>query len=112
MCRVRASRETTSSGSSGRELRMWNLELRIRDHAVTRPGSVARIPHSKFRLPNSSALQPVDDLLARPVMIVVQVQDDRVERQAFVATLGTAAADVLEAVEQPIETWPDRVGFF
>jgi hypothetical protein len=56
-------------------------------------------------------LQPVDDLLARPVMIVVQVQDDGVERQPLVAALGTAAADVLEAVEQPIETRPDGVRF-
>jgi len=38
------------------------------------------------------------------VVIVIQVKDDRVERQPFVAALGTAAADVLEAVEQPIET--------
>jgi hypothetical protein len=56
-------------------------------------------------------LQPVDDLLARPMMIVVQMQDDGVERQPFVAADGAAAADVLEAVEQPIEPRPDRVGF-
>src|SRR5262249_36947095 len=45
-------------------------------------------------------LQPLDDLLTRPVMMVVQVKDDRIERQTLVAALGTAAADVFEAVEQ------------
>ena len=57
-------------------------------------------------------LQPVDDLLSRPVMIVVQVQDDRVERQPFVAALGATAANVLEAVEESIETRPDGVRLF
>ena len=33
--------------------------------------------------------QPLDNLLARPVMVVVQVQDDRVERQPLVAADGT-----------------------
>src|SRR5262249_51590145 len=56
-------------------------------------------------------LQPLDDLLARPVMIVVQVQDDGVERQALVAADRTAAAHVLEAVEQAVESRPDRVRF-
>ena len=56
-------------------------------------------------------LQPLDDLLARPLMIVVQMEDDRVERQAFVAAHGTTAADVLEAVEEPVETRPDGVRF-
>ena len=55
--------------------------------------------------------QPADDLFPRPVMIVVQVQDDRVERQALVASLGTAAADILEAVEEAIEPRPDGVRF-
>src|SRR3954471_5553892 len=54
--------------------------------------------------------EPADDLLARPVMIVVQVQDDRVERQPLVAALRAAAADVLEAVEEAIEPRPDRSG--
>src|SRR5471030_2553890 len=55
--------------------------------------------------------EPTDDHLARPVMIVVQVQDDRVERQALVAPFGAAAADVLEAVEQAIEPGTNRAGF-
>src|SRR5262249_37191364 len=48
--------------------------------------------------------EPVDDLLARPVMIVVQMQDDRVQREPFVAPDRTAAPHVLEAVEQAIQT--------
>src|SRR5471032_705376 len=55
--------------------------------------------------------EPADDHLPRPVMIVVQVQDDRVERQPLVAALGTLAADVLEAIEQAIEPRPNRAGF-
>src|SRR6267154_2736750 len=54
--------------------------------------------------------EPADDLLARPMVIVVQVQDDRVERQPLVAPFGAAAAHVLEAVEQTIEPRPDRAG--
>jgi hypothetical protein len=53
-------------------------------------------------------LEPLDDLLARPMMIVVQMQDDGVERQPLVAAYGAAAADVLEAVEQTIEAGTDR----
>src|SRR5947207_991753 len=44
-------------------------------------------------------------------MIVVQVQDDRVERQPLVAPFRAAAPDVLEAIEQAIEPGPDRAGF-
>src|SRR2546421_359794 len=54
--------------------------------------------------------QPADDLLPRPVMIVVQVQDDRVQRQPFVAPFRAAAADVLEAVEEAIEPRADGAG--
>jgi hypothetical protein len=53
------------------------------------------------------ALEPFDDLLARPVMIVVQMQDDRVERQPFIAPFGAAAPYVLEAIEEAIEPGPD-----
>ena len=59
----------------------------------------------KFR---QSLAQPFDDLLARPMMIVVQVQDDRVERQTLVAADRASAPHVLEAVEQAIEPRPDR----
>ena len=52
--------------------------------------------------------EPGDDLLARPVVIVVEVQDDRVQRQPFVATLGTLPAHVLEAIEQAVEARADR----
>src|SRR5262249_29119964 len=72
--------------------------------------SATRTPHSKFQILLS--LQPLDDLLARPVMIVVQVQDDRVERQTLVAALGAAASDVLQAVEEAGGTGPDRVRLF
>src|SRR5579863_8320619 len=54
--------------------------------------------------------EPADDLLARPVVIVVEVQDDRVERQPLVAAFGAATADVLQAVEQAIQPRPDRTG--
>lgn len=53
--------------------------------------------------------QPVDDLLAGPVMVVVQVQDDRVERQPLVAAFWASAADVLETVEEAIHPRPDAV---
>src|SRR3954469_16561789 len=56
--------------------------------------------------------QPADDLLARPVVIVVEVQDDRVQRQPLVAAFGAAAADVLEAVEQAIEARANGSGLF
>ena len=52
--------------------------------------------------------QPLDNLFARPVMIVVQVQDDGIERQPLVAAFGAAASHVLEAVEEPIEPRADR----
>jgi len=42
-------------------------------------------------------------------MIVVQMQNDRVERQPLVATHRTAAAHVLEAVEEAIEARADRM---
>src|SRR5262245_57369437 len=51
--------------------------------------------------------QPVRDLLARPVMIVVEVQDDGVERQTLLTSDGTRAADIFEAVENAIETRAD-----
>src|SRR2546421_3253595 len=44
-------------------------------------------------------------------MIVVEMQDDCVERQTFVAADGTAPPHVLEAIEQPIETGSDGVRF-
>lgn len=52
-------------------------------------------------------LQPLDDLFARPMVIVVQVEDDGVERQPFVAADRTSTAHVLEAVEEAVETGPD-----
>jgi hypothetical protein len=55
--------------------------------------------------------QPLDNLLARPVMIVVQMQDDRIEGKTFVASDRTAPPHVLEAIEQPIETRADGVRF-
>src|SRR6185436_10233737 len=61
----------------------------------------------KFR---QSLPQPLDDLLTGPVMIVVEVQDDCVERQPFVAADRASATDVLEAVEQAIESRPHRDG--
>jgi hypothetical protein len=63
------------------------------------------------QLRQSIFFEPVDDLLARPVMIVVEVQDDRVERQALVASHRTAAPHVFEAVEQAIHSRTDRVRF-
>ena len=44
-------------------------------------------------------------------MIVVQVQDDRIEREALVAPLGAAPADVLEAIEQAVEPRANRAHF-
>src|SRR5215471_1380031 len=44
-------------------------------------------------------------------MIVVQVEDDRVERQPFVAANRASAAYVLQAVEQPIEPRADGMRF-
>ena len=55
--------------------------------------------------------QPLDNLLARPLMVVVQVQDDRVERQPLVAADGTPPPHVLEAVEQAIEPRTNRARF-
>src|SRR6266851_2663213 len=54
--------------------------------------------------------EPADDLLARPMMIVVEVQDDGVERQPLVTPFGAAAANVLQTVEQAIQPRPDRAG--
>src|SRR6476646_3986330 len=48
--------------------------------------------------------QPLDDLLARPVMIVVEMKDDRVQRQPLVAADRTAPPDIFEAIEQAVET--------
>ena len=56
-------------------------------------------------------LKPVDDLLARPVMVVVQMENDRVERQPFVAAFRATASDVFEAIEETIHARPDRVRF-
>ncbi len=42
-------------------------------------------------------------------MIVVQMQDDRIERQPLVAADRAAAAHVLEAVEQAVEPRADRM---
>src|SRR5262245_30613450 len=44
-------------------------------------------------------------------MIVVEVQDDRVERETLVAPLRTSAAHLLETIEETMETRADRVGF-
>src|SRR5262245_15836651 len=46
---------------------------------------------------------PLRDRLAGPVVVVVQVQDHRSERQALPAAFGAAAQRVLEAVEEPLE---------
>src|SRR5439155_1998855 len=54
-------------------------------------------------------LEPFHDLLARPMMIVVEVQDDGVERQPLVASLGTSATDVLQTVEQTLHPRSDGV---
>src|SRR5262245_2706663 len=42
-------------------------------------------------------------------MIVVEMQDDRVQGKALVAAHRAAPADVLEAVEQPVEARANRV---
>ena len=42
-------------------------------------------------------------------MIVVEVQDDRVERQPLLAALRALLGDVLEAVEQALQPRPDGV---
>jgi hypothetical protein len=55
-------------------------------------------------------LEPLDDLLTRPMMIVVQMQDDRVERQPLVAPFRAAPSHVLEAIEQAIEPRMDVRG--
>src|SRR5260221_8448929 len=44
-------------------------------------------------------------------MIVVEMQDDRIERQPFVAALGAAAADVLQTVEQTLQARADGMRF-
>ena len=56
-------------------------------------------------------LEPFHDLLARPMMIVVEVQDDGVERQPLVASLGTSATDVLQTVEQTLHPRTNGVRF-
>src|SRR4029453_8523803 len=43
------------------------------------------------------------DRFARPVVVVVEVQDHGAERQALLAAQGAAAQRVLEAVEQALE---------
>src|SRR5262245_56311240 len=45
-------------------------------------------------------------------MIVVEVEDDRVERQSLVAAHGALASQVLEAVKPPIQPGTNRVRFF
>src|SRR5262249_17329367 len=57
------------------------------------------------------ALQPFDDLLACPVMIVVQMKDDRVQWQALLAALGAPAAHVFQAVEEAIQPRANRPYF-
>jgi hypothetical protein len=54
--------------------------------------------------------QPFHDLFARPVMIVVQVQDNGIEREPFMAPHRTSAAYVLETIEDPMEPRVDGVG--
>jgi hypothetical protein len=44
---------------------------------------------------------PLGNLLARPVMIVVQVDHQRSDRQIFMAAGGTVPRRVLEKVEEP-----------
>ena len=50
-------------------------------------------------------VEPRGDLLARPAVIVVQVHDDRRERQLLLTPVaaGTAPNRALETVEEPIE---------
>src|SRR5438874_136681 len=65
-----------------------------------------------WKLGHSSLLQPRDDLLARPMVIVVQVQDDRVQRKPLLAADRALPADVLEAIEQATHSRADRMRFF
>src|SRR5436190_6533590 len=53
--------------------------------------------------------EPLHDLLAGPLMVVVEMQNDRVEWQALVAADRTAPPDVLETIEQSIQPRPDRL---
>src|SRR6478736_929127 len=53
--------------------------------------------------------KPCCNLLPRPMMVVVQMQDDRVQRQPLLTADRTAAAHVLEAVEQAVEPRPNGV---
>src|SRR5437773_9042135 len=57
-------------------------------------------------------LQPIGDLLASPVMVVVQVQDDGIERQPLLAADGAAPPHVFETVEQPVQARAERRHFF
>src|SRR5688572_10936967 len=54
---------------------------------------------------------PRGDALARPVMRVVQVNDQRAERQLLLGALGAGAYHAFEAFEEAIEALrPDAVG--
>src|SRR5919201_1831987 len=62
-------------------------------------------------LQSSIFAEPLHDLLARPVVIVVQVQDDGVERQPLVAADRAAAPDVFQAIEETMKSRADGLDF-
>src|SRR5687768_2757829 len=55
--------------------------------------------------------QPLRDLLARPLVVVVEMNDDGADRQALLRARRAAAHFVVQAVEQQIQPLrPDAVG--
>jgi len=55
-------------------------------------------------LRGSNPTQPRRDLLARPLVVVVQVDDERADRNLLLAARRAPARRVLQAIEEPIQT--------
>src|SRR5262245_16724597 len=69
------------------------------------PSCLLRLPTHSVRCLAVHGLEPLRNLLARPAMVVVEVNDDRSKRQPFLATVAawTAANRAFEAVKEPLE---------
>jgi len=63
------------------------------------------------QLGQSIVFEPLDNLLARPLMIVVQMEDNCIERQPFLAPDRTSAPHVFKAIEQTMQAGSNRMRF-
>jgi hypothetical protein len=75
----------------------------------TRIDASARLLRSIALNHGRRVLEPVGDLLARPAVIVIEVDDHRANRDLLLAAGRAAARHVLETVKEPIEPAGHRV---